>query len=100
MTKCGISCTACPYINEGNEVKINQDLTWRIERKMTCESYNIVYILDWQKCGKKYIGSTIRQLLHRVADHRGYVSNQVTSRATGAHWNLPGHSLAHLRVLY
>ena len=39
-----------------------------------------------------------QQLKHRVAEHRGYISNQVTSRATGAHWNLPGHSLAHLKI--
>ena len=34
----------------------------------------------------------------RLADHRGYITNQVLSRATGAHWNLPGHSLADLKV--
>ena len=47
---------------------------------------------------KKYIGSTTRQLKHRVAEHKGYILNQVTSRATGAHWNLPGNSLANLNV--
>ena len=35
----------------------------------------------------------------RLADHRGYITNQVTSNATGAHWNLPGHSLADLGVI-
>ena len=67
-------------------------------KRVTCESYNIIYILDCEKCGKKYIGFTTRQLKHRVAEHKGYISNQVTSRATGAHWNLPGHSLANLKV--
>lgn len=27
----------------------------------------------------------------------GYITNQVISRATGAHFNLPGHSLADLK---
>ena len=36
-------------------------------------------------------------LKHRIADHRGYIFNQVTSKATGAHWNLPGHSLAQMK---
>ena len=98
MKKCGRMCQACPYVKEGKEVKINQNSIWKIERRMTCESYNVIYMLDCEKCGEKYIGSTIRQLKHRVADHRGYISNQVTSRATGAHWNLPGHSLAHMKV--
>ena len=34
----------------------------------------------------------------RVADHRRYVTNKVTSQATSEHFNLPGHSLADLRV--
>ena len=33
-----------------------------------------------------------------VADHRGYVSNRRTIKATGAHFNVLGHSLADLRV--
>ena len=84
----------CPYIKEGDEIKVNHQSSWKIMKRVTCESYNIIYILDCEKCGKKYIGSTTRQLKHRVAEHKGYISNQVTSRATGAHWNLPGHSLA------
>ena len=48
---------------------------------------------------RKYIGFTVCQLKHRLADHKGYITNQVTNRATGAHWNLPGHSLAHLKVI-
>ena len=34
---------------------------------------------------------------HCIADHRGYITSQVTSKATGAHWNLPGHSLAQMK---
>ena len=37
-------------------------------------------------------------LKFRLADHRGYINNQVVSKATGAHFNLPGHSLAHLKI--
>ena len=37
-------------------------------------------------------------LKYRLADHRGYVTNGVTSQATGEHFNLPGHSLADLTV--
>ena len=47
-----------------------------------------------ENCNQKYIGETGRILKHRIADHRDYILNQVQSRATGAHFNLPGHSLA------
>ena len=37
-------------------------------------------------------------LRFRVADHRGCISSGDTEKATGYHFNLPGHSLADLRV--
>ena len=49
-------------------------------------------------CRQVYIGETKTMLKFRLADHRGYVTNNVTSQATGEHFNLPGHSLADLRV--
>ena len=100
MTNCGKACTACPYIQYGKEIKIDSQSTWQITRKMSCSTFNIIYLLECQKenCRQRYIGNTGRQLKLRLGDHRGYILNQVTSRATGAHWNLPGHSLADLRV--
>ena len=37
-------------------------------------------------------------LQFRVAEHRGYVSKGETDKPTGAHFTMPGHSLADLRV--
>ena len=34
----------------------------------------------------------------RLADYCGYVRNKKTDKATGAHFNLPGHTLADLTV--
>ena len=47
---------------------------------------------------QRYVGTTGCQLENRLAEHRGYINNQVLSKATGAHFNLPGHSLANLKV--
>jgi hypothetical protein len=98
MKNCGKACTACPFILTGKNVKIDQQKTWKIDKKFNCESFNIIYLIQCKKCDQKYIGTTGRQLNHRLADHRGYIFNQVISRATGAHFNLPGHSLAQLQV--
>ena len=88
------------FIKYDKEIKISENQTWTINRKMSCESFNVIYMLECQndKCRKRYIGTTGRQLKLRLADHRVYITNQVTSKATGDHWNLPGHSLADLRV--
>ena len=98
MAKCGKNCTACPFIQTGSEVKINQKDTWKIMKKVNCESYNCVYLIICQKCNTKYIGETGRMLKARFSDHRGYINNQVVSVTTGDHFNLPGHSLANMKI--
>ena len=34
----------------------------------------------------------------RLSDHRGYNNRQIVSVTTGDHFNLPGHSLANMKV--
>ena len=98
MTNCGKICTACPYKKYGKEVKNNSHETWTLNVRFTCKTFNTIYMLEGQKekCRQRYIGTSGRQLKFRLADHRGYIINQVISKATGAHWILPGHSLADL----
>ena len=100
MTKCNDQyCTACPFIKEGKEVKINGE-PWRINRQLNCKSYNVVYAIICKKdnCKEAYIGETKHMLKSRLAQHRGYIRNKDDSKATGHHFNLPGHSLADLTV--
>jgi hypothetical protein len=100
MTKCNKnSCSACPYVREGKGLRINEE-SWKINRKLDCNSYNIVYAIICKKdaCRQVYIGETKRMLKFRLAEHRGYVLNQHTNQATGHHFNLPGHSLSDLEI--
>ena len=50
-----------------------------------------------EHCNMKYVGETKRILKFRLAEHRGYVNNNVDT-ATGEHFNLPGHTLSDLRI--
>ena len=100
MSKCNTeNCNACPFIKEGKQIKINGVL-WKINRKLDCKSYNIVYAIICKKetCKQVYIGETKRLLKFRLAEHRGYVVNRDTSKSTGHHFTLPGHTLADLQV--
>ena len=45
-----------------------------------------------------YIGETKRMLKFRLADHCGYVRSENSDKATGTHFNLPGHSIADMSV--
>ena len=42
MTKCGRPCTACPYITTKKKVRIRENLYWTINRKVDCQSYNVI----------------------------------------------------------
>ena len=101
MNKCNRqNCTSCAYILEAKGVKIN-GVSWKINKKLNCNNYNIVYgiICKKDKCKEVYIGETKRQLKFCLSDHRGYIVNKNTNTATGHHFNLPGHSLADLSVI-
>lgn len=100
MSKCGSNCTACPYIKTGNKVKVTKNKYWNINRHVNCQSFNVVYLIECNKdyCKKKYIGETGRIFKFRLDEHRGYVNTKDESQATGAHFNLPGHSLANMQA--
>ena len=99
MKKCGQNCTMCPYVKEGKTVKIGNK-EWKINSKVDCMSYNVVYLLVCKKdnCKEKYyIGETKNILKFRIDQHRGYINNEKNT-ATGDHYNLPGHSVSDLTV--
>ena len=60
--------------------------------------YSLYFGMPKINCKKHYIWSAGRQMTLCLGDHRRYILNQVTSRETGAHWNLPDQSLADLQV--
>ena len=100
MKKCGKPfCDLCPFVKEGNKVKMRNRI-WYITRHLNCESSNICYLIECQKdkCKERYIGETEHSLRTRFTQHRGYVNNNQTKRATGYHFNLPGHSVSDMKV--
>jgi hypothetical protein len=100
MKKCNRSnCTACPYIREGKNLTIN-GTQWRLTKEFNCNSYNTVYAVICKKdnCRQVYLGESMRLLKFRLADHRGYVVNKDITKATGHHFNLPGHSVTDLSI--
>ena len=51
-----------------------------------------------QKVQQKVHRRNKTKFKHRLADHRGYINNQVLSQPLGAHFNLPGHALADMKA--
>ena len=50
------------------------------------------------RCRKQYIGETDRTLKERFREHRGYVTAKMENKATGKHFNEPGHSVNDMTV--
>ena len=46
----------------------------------------------------QYIGESERSIQERFSEHKAYVANRQLSKATGAHFNLPGHSANEMKV--
>ena len=102
MFKCEKYCSACPYIKVSKSVKIKKDQKWTFNRKLSCDNSNVIYMIECQKYNCKenrYIGETKRPLRYRLAEHRGYVVNNITTNATGAHFTSPGHSLSDMKIV-
>ena len=99
MKKCSKSCIICPYIKEGEKV-LHTNITWSINKKVTCESSNIIYLIECnkQKCTQKYIGESEQMLKNRLSQHIGYIKSRNIMQPTGKHFNLKGHSLSNMTV--
>ena len=56
----------------------------------------MIYCLK-ENCQKRYIGFSTREFKHRIYEHLGYARNKILSKATGDHFNLPGHSISDMK---
>ena len=92
MKKC-IKCTVCSYVKEGNQIN-GTNFTWKINKKVSCKDSNIIYLIECNKdrCTKRYIGFSTQVFRERMLQHLGYVRNKVLSKATGQHFDMPGHT--------
>ena len=105
LKRCQKNCVICPYIREDREIK-ETNFTWKINQKITCQSYNLVYMIicskescqQKEKNKQKYIGETERKLKDRISEHIGYINTKKRDQATGFHFNLPGHGLNNMKV--
>ena len=98
MTKCN-RCPICPFVKVGKSVKSTaSNKTVNINEPVNCQTRNAIYCINCKKCSMQYIGECERSLQKRFSDHRGYVTNKILKKATGQHFNLPGHSISDMEV--
>ena len=71
-----------------------------LQKHHDCQTKYIIYLIQCKKCKwAQYIGETQETLELRFSQHLGYVHRNEQDKATGKHFNLPGHSSADMEVI-
>ena len=100
MFKCNKPCITCPYVKTGKVIKSTaRNHKVQLHQHYNCHTKNIVYLIECKKCLQQYIGQTHKSLHERFGEHRGYVNNKHLHKATGEHFNLPGHSVSDMTII-
>ena len=99
MKACGKQCSICPFIHEQKKISFN-NFTWNINQKLDCNTSNIIHIIECTKdnCKSIYIGESERPLRKHTLEHKGYIQNHMLDKATGEHFNMPGHDITCMKV--
>ena len=91
-------CKACPFINTTTTTfKGPSGKSFSIRSDFTCQSTNLVYIIQCSQCGLLYVGETYRTLAERLDEHvRAVKYNRDTP--VGNHFNTDYHNLQHMTI--
>ena len=97
-----LNCSTCDYVQEGKQVKSTQtSAVANINAAVDCRTSNVVYCVNCTKprCRLQYVGKTVSEFRTRMSAHRSYVGPKPKlDKATGEHFNRPGHKCADMGV--
>ena len=97
-TKCGDKyCTCCLYLKQTSYIGEEE---FSIDGYMDCNSKNVVYIIECQKCNLKYVGETRNCLKTRLIRHISDI-RQEKNTAVASHFNyecISDYNLADLKI--
>jgi len=92
-------CKCCTVINTDNTITSNVTKTeYRISDHMSCNTVNIIYVINCLKCNKQYVGETGRKLKDRLNNHRSDIRLKKQT-AIAIHFNDILHSIRDLSII-
>ena len=98
MVKCNKPCPICPFVKEQKKIRATfSDTKVHLQKYYTCDTDNMIYMLECCKCRDQYIGQSKGSLRDRFTDHIGYVRRK-ENKSTGNHFNLRGHSMSDMSI--
>ena len=70
-------CKHCPLINKSGKISSSSTgRTYKIPRKVNCNSMNLIYCLECSVCHKQYVGQTKNKFLVRVNQHMNDIKHR------------------------
>ena len=75
---------------------------FEIKSHITCETSNVIYMIQCTKCNLQYIGETKRRLKDRFNEHRRPIINpfcSYTPTAVSRHFLISGHAEDHMILI-
>lgn len=100
VDQCRLSrCKCCEHILTGS---VYSDSTgtksFIVKQNFDCSSTDVIYLIKCEFCKVLYVGQTARKLKDRLNNHRSDIRLNKNT-AVAKHFNEPGHSLAHLKIM-
>ena len=97
-------CTYCPLIQKRDSFSSNYTKTVHKtinlppKHRLTCEIYNIIYLIECTKCNKQYVGETSRQFRKRIYEHIASAknSNKIITPVS-KHFSTKNHSYKNMQ---
>ena len=103
--RCGKNCATCPYISYGltSYTCFSTGETHSIKSNLTCDTKNLIYMLQSNRCNLQYIGETKRRLKDRFNKHRRTIDNpnnkSKPTRAAKHFLSSPNHTANDMQVI-
>jgi hypothetical protein len=97
--KCGKTrCECCLWMKETSDVQ-GPEFDHAIIGKLTCNSNNIIYIIECTKCKEFYVGETSKTLRQRLNGHLSDIRAD-TEKPIPEHFNATDHNEVRDMVIY
>ena len=90
-------CNTCPFITNTNHV-FGPKNSMAVTDIFTCTTTNVVYCITCLKCGLLYVGSTIRRLGDRFAEHLRLTRQNNHCYPVSVHFNTNDHSVSDMSI--
>ena len=79
---CASDCTVCDTAFQAKFIVNTVNDSYAIVHRLTCNSFNVIYLIECKKCKIRYVGQTARPLRFRIAQHLYNIHNTYHTSVT------------------